>query len=469
MDERLYKAAMEGNTETLIKLIQTDPLILERTPITPHLETPLHVATMLGHESFAVELLNRKPGLAGQLDRQSSSPLHLAAAGGHVAIAKRLLMVDPDMCFALDRDGRNPIHIAAAMGRVDALREMVRVRPESARERVKRGGGRSGGTVLHLCVEYGRFEALKIVLEDLNFDKDLVNGVDQNGNTVLHLAVADKQVETTEYLLSLIGIIDLNVVNAAGMKPMDILIQRRTDSSDLEIEESLKRAGAFVGASSFHKTTPKRGLLSSSPQKDLTTNVILNKWLNEREDWLERKRSGLMVVASLIATMAFQAGVNPPNSIWQETQTLDTRNSKDLRHYLTKAINHLKNSERFYLINTTSFIASLSIILLLMNGLPLKRKFFVWVLMVVTWIAITAIALSYTVVVIISTPPNKKETTIDAMVGITVFAWICLMALLLVGHTLRLIVKMIRVLFNLVKWVIGASFRRRKRDNNIRF
>ncbi|KAL9175806.1 hypothetical protein ABFS82_02G136200 [Erythranthe guttata] len=252
------------------------------------------------------------------------------------------------------------------------------------------------------------------------------------------------------------------------MKPMDILIQRRTDSSDLEIEESLKRAGAFVGASSFHKTTPKRGLLSSSPQKDLTTNVILNKWLNEREDWLERKRSGLMVVASLIATMAFQAGVNPPNNVWQEIQTPDTRNSKDLRHYLTKAINHLKNSERFYLINTTSFIASLSIILLLMSGLPLKRKFFVWVLMVVTWIAITAIALSYTVAVIISTPPNKKET-IDAMVGITVFAWICLMALLLVGHTLRLIVKMIRVLFNLVKWVIGASFRRRKRDNNIRF
>ncbi|XP_012833878.1 PREDICTED: uncharacterized protein LOC105954742 [Erythranthe guttata] len=249
---------------------------------------------------------------------------------------------------------------------------------------------------------------------------------------------------------------------------MDILIQRRTDSSDLEIEESLKRAGAFVGASSFHKTTPKRGLLSSSPQKDLTTNVILNKWLNEREDWLERKRSGLMVVASLIATMAFQAGVNPPNNVWQEIQTPDTRNSKDLRHYLTKAINHLKNSERFYLINTTSFIASLSIILLLMSGLPLKRKFFVWVLMVVTWIAITAIALSYTVAVIISTPPNKKET-IDAMVGITVFAWICLMALLLVGHTLRLIVKMIRVLFNLVKWVIGASFRRRKRDNNIRF
>ncbi|KAL7120862.1 hypothetical protein ACP275_02G148100 [Erythranthe tilingii] len=467
MDERLYKAAMEGNTETLINLIQTDPLILDRTPITPHLETPLHVATMLGHESFAVELLNRKPGLARQLDRQSSSPLHLAAAGGHVAIAKRLVIVDPDMCSALDRDGRNPIHIAAAMGRVDVLREMVRVRPDSARERVKRGG-RSCGTVLHLCVEYCRFEALKILLEDLNFDKDLVNGVDENGNTVLHLAVADKQVETTEYLLSLIGIIDLNVVNVAGMTPTDILIQKRTDSSDLEIEESLKRAGAFVGASSFHKNTPKRGLLSSSPQKDLTTNVILNKLLNEREDWLERKRSGLMVVASLIATMAFQAGVNPPNNVWQETRTLDTRNSKDLRHYLTKAINYLKNSERFYLINTTSFIASLSIILLLMSGLPLKRRFFVWVLMVVTWIAITAIALSYTVAVIISTPPRKEET-IDAMVGITVFAWICLMALLLVGHTLRLIVKMIRVLFNLVKWVIGASFRRRKRDTNIRF
>ncbi|EYU40315.1 hypothetical protein MIMGU_mgv1a020104mg [Erythranthe guttata] len=447
---------MEGNTETLIKLIQTDPLILERTPITPHLETPLHVATMLGHESFAVELLNRKPGLAGQLDRQSSSPLHLAAAGGHVAIAKRLLMVDPDACYALDRDGRNPIHIAAAMGRVDVLREMVRVRPESARERVKRGG-RSCGTVLHLCVEYGRFEALKIVLEDLSFDKDLVNGVDQNGNTVLHLAVADKQVESNKG-------------------------ERRTTANHTDSWEDESLPTIEVPGSVSIPIRPRPRLTSRShaptgtspiaqiPLRFLTGKTRKNPkhTKDQEEDWLERKRSGLMVVASLIATMAFQAGVNPPNNVWQEIQTPDTRNSKDLRHYLTKAINHLKNSERFYLINTTSFIASLSIILLLMSGLPLKRKFFVWVLMVVTWIAITAIALSYTVAVIISTPPNKKET-IDAMVGITVFAWICLMALLLVGHTLRLIVKMIRVLFNLVKWVIGASFRRRKRDNNIRF
>ncbi|GJS75864.1 ribonuclease H-like domain-containing protein [Tanacetum coccineum] len=37
------------------------------------------------------------------------------------------------------------------------------------------------------------------------------------------------------------------------------------------------------------------------------------------EDWLDRKRNSLMVAASLIATMAFQAGVNPPSGVWLDT------------------------------------------------------------------------------------------------------------------------------------------------------
>ncbi|GKC69491.1 ankyrin repeat-containing domain, PGG domain protein, partial [Tanacetum coccineum] len=36
------------------------------------------------------------------------------------------------------------------------------------------------------------------------------------------------------------------------------------------------------------------------------------------EDWLYKKKESLMVVAVLIATIAFQAGVNPPGGVWQE-------------------------------------------------------------------------------------------------------------------------------------------------------
>lgn len=190
MDERLYKATIEGNTELLVNLVKQDPLILDRinTTTTSYLETPLHIAAMLGHEEFAVELLKTKPALARELDSRRSSPLHVASAKGHVAIVKALLRLDPDACLVRDREGRNPLHVAAMMGRIGVLREMLEAKPEAARVVM------TSGTVLHLCVEYNQFEALKMVMESVDF-KDLVNNKDKYGNTVLHLAVADKQVE----------------------------------------------------------------------------------------------------------------------------------------------------------------------------------------------------------------------------------------------------------------------------------
>ncbi|KAL0429407.1 UNVERIFIED_CONTAM: hypothetical protein Sradi_0566700 [Sesamum radiatum] len=96
------------------------------------------------------------------------------------------------------------------------------------------------------------------------------------------------------------------------------------------------------------------------------------------------------------------------------------------------------------MVNTTSFIASLSIIFLLMSGLPIKGRAFMWILMVMTWIAITAIALTYAVSVILLTPSAQEDSTRNVL-GITVFIWICQITLLLLGHTLRLIVKMMKV------------------------
>lgn len=199
MDERLQKASMEGDAGRLITLIQQDPLILDRrnTATTPRLETPLHIAAMLGHQPFVAELLKRKPGLARELDSTRSSALHLASANGYVEVVKALLQTDPGMCSVCDRDGKNPLQIAAMMGRIDVLKEMLQaVGGEAVMSR--------GGNILHLCVDYSQFEALKFLVENVDF-RDFVNGRDRNGNTVLHLAVAQKQVEVCVfiYLLAL--------------------------------------------------------------------------------------------------------------------------------------------------------------------------------------------------------------------------------------------------------------------------
>lgn len=189
MERRIYEAAVEGSVISLLNLLQEDALLLDRIMVGCYAETPLHVASMLGHREFVQEILNRKPELAGELDSRKSSPLHLAAAKGYLDIVKMLVSINPEMCLVGDRDGRNPLHIAAIKGHVNVLRELVQARPQAARILMDRGE-----TILHVCVRYNQLESMKFLVETMN-DHEFVNFKDDDGNSILHLAVADKQVE----------------------------------------------------------------------------------------------------------------------------------------------------------------------------------------------------------------------------------------------------------------------------------
>lgn len=197
----LHEAAMKGSLPSLPQTLDQTTLILTSSspPPSPSSsnDTPLHVAALLGHLDFAKSLLTRNPDLAGKLNSDGSTPLHLASAKGYAEIVKELVSVNPDVGFVLDRDGRSPFHLACIKGRVGVLTELLRVNPELARA-VTGGGGES---CLHLCVKYNRLEALKVVVEGFGKD-EFVNWKDGDGNTVLHLAVAKKQLEVYVYFSS---------------------------------------------------------------------------------------------------------------------------------------------------------------------------------------------------------------------------------------------------------------------------
>ncbi|OMO57704.1 hypothetical protein COLO4_35174 [Corchorus olitorius] len=133
MEQKLHEAAIEGNVTSLLNLLQEDRLLLDRFITGQHFETPLHIASMLGHLEFVEAILARKPQLAKELDSRKSSPLHLATTKGYLEIVKRLLNVNPDMCLVCDLDGRNPLHIAAIKGHLEVLRELVEARPWAVR------------------------------------------------------------------------------------------------------------------------------------------------------------------------------------------------------------------------------------------------------------------------------------------------------------------------------------------------
>ncbi|XP_042043358.1 ankyrin repeat-containing protein BDA1-like [Salvia splendens] len=405
LQTKLFEAATQNSINSLQQLLIDDPLILERALVNRFNETPLHVAAMLGHVEFVQEIIGLQPQLVNELNSHLSSPLHLAAAKGHVGVVKALLSVDNQACLARDRNELLPLHLAAAKGHVEAMKLLLEARPEATR--VTACGGES---ILHLCVKSYQLEALKLIVKSVRNAGDFINSRDNDGNTVLHLAVAEKQVEAVKYLVS-VGAVDVDAKNEDGLTAMDVLTGSRRDVRDPEIAYLLKHG--------------------DKPAKKKEKKNSVNGLLKQHAVWLEKEKNTLMVVASLIATMTFQVGTNPPDGLWKTYATVDY-------------------SKNFYIGNTVAFISSLSIILLLTSGLPIRRRFFMWILMVIIWIAISASAWSYITVIV-----YLKETESDSYTApssytdpqvCTVIVWLGLMFLLLVGHTIRLIVWVLKKL-----------------------
>ncbi|KAK9144726.1 hypothetical protein Sjap_004629 [Stephania japonica] len=184
---RLFEAARLGSVEALLEMLAGDPLILERVPLAQ--DTPLHVAVLAGKAEFAKEILRQRPRYALELNKDGFSPIHIASINGDIELVRELLKVDSSLCSLKDRDGRTPIHLASMKGRLDVMGELLSACLESAREVTVQGE-----TILHLVVKSNQFEAFKVLVERAPFH-DILNAKDQDGNTILHLAVCRKQIQ----------------------------------------------------------------------------------------------------------------------------------------------------------------------------------------------------------------------------------------------------------------------------------
>ncbi|CAL5047334.1 unnamed protein product [Urochloa decumbens] len=81
----------------------------------------------------------------------------------------------------------------------------------------------------------------------------------------------------------------------------------------------------------------------------------------EHKEWLKEMRGWLIVLATLAASVTYQAGLNPPGGFWQDSNghlagNPVLRDGEFVKRYMT-----------FYYFNATAFATSLVIIILLLN------------------------------------------------------------------------------------------------------
>ncbi|XP_060671030.1 ankyrin repeat-containing protein ITN1-like isoform X1 [Ziziphus jujuba] len=493
---RLYKASSEGCVATLNSLMEEDPLTLSKLSVNPFGETPLHISAMLGHLNFTKQLLSHNPKgpkLAEELDFHKRSPLHLASAEGHTETVQALIEANKGMCFVRDEDGKIPLHYAAMRGRLQVIQLLIGAEPNSILENLN-----EGETILHLCVQFNQLEALQMLVGSVKENSEFLNSKDQKcGNTILHLAVMLKQIETIKYLLSIpevkAGAADM--VNQRGLTAIDMAEHLPKDLKSFKVQNILlkdihhvhvgggllqrrqkqqqqqqQQQPAVVETAVTGMQVEKKSISSSAKAKakakassSWSWNKLKRFMKYEGDNWLKDRNSGLMVAATVIATMAFQIAVNPPGGVWGEDKeggNPDYCTESDKCLAGTAVLGYpIWGSDRYLSLvyyNAWAFLTSLSVILLLISGIPLEYKFCMWLLTVAMCLTLTFLTLTFREAVWLLTPAAILQD-VDSLLRLFFRLWVYLLGIVASVRTLRFLFVIVTKLYKFVRKLFIAN------------
>ncbi|WOG94951.1 hypothetical protein DCAR_0314248 [Daucus carota subsp. sativus] len=459
MEKKLYDACFEGDVEMLKELMREDGLTLAQLSISSCFnQTPLHLASMLGHFELAKFLLSYKPkpDFSRRLDSQHRSPLHVASANGYANIVKLLLEYDQEMCGVHDEDGRTPLHLAVMNGQHESVIELMKVNSESFDEEE---------TVLHLCVTYNRLDLL-IRLLKLN-DYDLSSIKDGNDDTVLHTAAALKRVQMIKYLVK--NKVDVNAVNKNGLTALDIVEKMPKDLKTFEIKELLISANPSMvdeGVVPTTKTTTAAddnirgggGGGGGGADDDSIINVVKGWWIKMKKFTIHQNKAAIkdeyvILAATVIAAMAYQAAISPPGGVASADATEASAPDPYFQYFSLYpgdsllAYMYSSLSNVFWTANTISFMAALSVIFLYVSGATLKQKLFIWLIRAAMWITLTAMTVAYVCAVWATTPTyDSNDKTLRAvLIGLGIWMGLIFLSILAVIYrAIRYVVRIIK-------------------------
>ncbi|CAI9784852.1 unnamed protein product [Fraxinus pennsylvanica] len=198
-------------------------------------EKRLYDAAVKGDVKSLLDLLKEDPLI---LDRVSftcynKTPLHIATICQHTAFVQEIVQRNPLLAAELDSHQSSSLHIASAKGYAEIAKAIVSAAPDN-----------------------------------------------DDGDTILHLAVRTKHFETVQYLMETTGI-DMNAKNANGYTALDILEQTPTDLKDTNNYLSIKKCLMSKACNSINSQT--------QPIKCVMSILLLGNTVRLVDRWLQKR------------------------------------------------------------------------------------------------------------------------------------------------------------------------------------
>ncbi|XP_055348321.1 transient receptor potential cation channel subfamily A member 1-like [Paramacrobiotus metropolitanus] len=214
--------------------------------------TPLHYAAQHGFASCCEGLIRMGATLTAK-DKQSRSPLHHAAANGRYNTVKTLSSNAACSVIINDADkmGLTAVHLAAENGHIKIVQFLMSRAATMLRDY-------QGCLPLHLACAMDQQDVAELIIST---HPNLLNAIEKDGNTPLHVAAQHNASKTLAYLLHANAQLTMNDQNLTAL---DLAIMNRRKEAVLVMMESERWKEIITEPSSLYKW-PVLGLIEELP------------------------------------------------------------------------------------------------------------------------------------------------------------------------------------------------------------